>query len=72
MKNNLLINEMPNNSINILTDSLNILTKIQNPKKNNDITNLKHLTLTEILSQIGIEENKIEKQATNDQYIETI
>lgn len=63
---------MPSNSINILTDLPNILTKIQNSKKNNDITNLKHITLTWILSQIGIEGNKIEKQATSDRYIETI
>lgn len=62
-----LINEMPNNSFNILTDSLSTLTSIQNSNKNNKITNNitnfinttnKHIMLTWIPSHTGIEGNE--------------
>ena len=80
-----IIKEMPNNSFNILTDSLSTLASIQNPKKNNEITNniinllnstTKHITLTWIPSHTGIEGNEkadmMAKQATSDQTIEML
>lgn len=80
-----IINEMPNNSFNILTNSLSTLASIQNPEKNNEITNNiinllnntnKHITLTQIPSHIGIEGNEkvdmMAKQATSDQTIEIL
>ncbi|CAI6367276.1 unnamed protein product [Macrosiphum euphorbiae] len=76
---------MPNNTFNILTDSLSTLISIQNPIKNNEIanniTNLlnstnKLITLTWIPSHTGIEGNEradmMAKQATSDQTIEVL
>uniref|UniRef100_A0A2S2P5Q9 RNase H type-1 domain-containing protein n=1 Tax=Schizaphis graminum TaxID=13262 RepID=A0A2S2P5Q9_SCHGA len=76
---------MPNNSFNILTDSLSTLASIQNSKRNNEITNniinllnstTKHITLTWIPSHTGIEGNEkadmMAKQATSDQTIEML
>jgi len=81
-----IIKEMPNNTFNILTDSLSTLLSIQNPQKNNEITNNiinllnntnKHIiTLTWIPSHTGIEGNEradmMAKQATSDQTIEML
>ncbi|XP_025419689.1 uncharacterized protein LOC112690014 [Sipha flava] len=80
-----IIKEMPNNTFNILTDSLSTLLSIQNPQKNNEITNNiinllnntnKLITLTWIPSHTGIEGNEradmMAKQATSDQTIEIL